>query len=367
MRFRPAVDLAGRCVEAFGEELELLNHRFQVGEHAVLGRQGDTGDIGHDRALVRNLVQALANDLHALVHFLNADPVPIVGVPVFPHGDAELALRVGAVGLVLAEIVIHARAAEGGTTETEAHGVLGRNHGHALGTGQPNAILFQEDDVLIDLGREVIHELSKLRQQRRRKIPLHAADAIPTGRQAGPAQLVEPIQQNLPVAERVKEHGHGPDIQGLGPEPKLVSDDALDLSHDGAQVLGPFRHREVHEFLDRPAIGEVVIHRADVIQTVGVRDELVIGAVLGQLLDPPVEVAHDGSGLDDPLSLQLEDDLQDAMGAGMLRTHVEEQFLGPQGGQGRAFRVLRIDLVHGGALIVELMHHSVLSTQSWRD
>ena len=47
------------------------------------------------------------------------------------------------------------------------------------------------------------------------KIPLDATDSIPTRRQPGSAELIEPIQQNLPVAKGIEKDRHGPDIEGL--------------------------------------------------------------------------------------------------------------------------------------------------------
>ena len=157
-----------------------------------------------------------------------------------------------------------------------------------------------------------------------REVAFDPADAVPTGREAGAAQFVEPVQQDFPIPERVKEHGHGTDIQRLCAEPELMADDALDLPHDGAKIFGTLRYGDVHQFLDRPAIGKVVVHGADIIQAVRVRDELMIGPVLGQFFHPPVQEAHDGDRLDDPLPFQLEDDLQHPMRAGVLRAHVQE-------------------------------------------
>jgi hypothetical protein len=98
-------------------------------------------------------------------------------------------------------------------------------------------------DVLVDLRREVVEELLQLGEQGRREVPLDAPDPVPAGGQPGAAQLVEPVQQNLTVAEAVEEHGHRADVERLGPQPELMADDALHLRHDGAQILGSVRHR----------------------------------------------------------------------------------------------------------------------------
>src|SRR5881628_3562099 len=91
--FGAAIDLARRRVEPLRKQLELLDHGFQIREHAVLGRQRDTGHVRHDRAF-RYLVQALPDDLDTLLHFQDTDPVSIVGIAVFSHRHAEFALGV---------------------------------------------------------------------------------------------------------------------------------------------------------------------------------------------------------------------------------------------------------------------------------
>src|SRR5207237_7040162 len=148
-----------------------------------------------------------------------------------------------------------------------------------------------------------------------------------------------PVQQDLTAPERVEEYGHRADIQCLRPQPELMADDPLDLRHDGAQELSPLRHRNVHQLLDRATIGEVVVHRADIIQPVRVGDELMVGAIFRQLLYPSMQKSHDRRGLDNPLSFQFQNYFQDAVSARVLRAHVEEQLLSPKGWQSRTLRM----------------------------
>ena len=108
MRFSPAVDFSGRCIEPLREQFELLNHGFQVSEHALFGRQGHAGHIRHNRPVL-DLFKALADDFDALVELLHADPVPIICVAVLADGDAEFTLGVGGIGFVFAKIEINAR------------------------------------------------------------------------------------------------------------------------------------------------------------------------------------------------------------------------------------------------------------------
>ena len=149
-------------------------------------------------------------------------------------------------------------------------------------------------------GRKVVEELAELLNQRRRKIAFDTADAIPTGRQPRAAQFVEPIQQNFPIAETVKKDGHRADVRGLGTQPELMTDDALDFCDDGTQVVRTVRNGDVHELFDCATVGKVVVHGADIVEPIRMRNKLMVGAVLGQLFHTAVQEPHDRRGLHQP-------------------------------------------------------------------
>ena len=142
MSFRAAVDFPRRCIKSLREELKLLNHRFQIGKNSIFGWQCHTGYIGHNRPLFRHLVQALPDNLETFVHFLNANPIAIVGIPVLANGNTELAFGIGTIGIIFSEIIIHARAAQGGTTQPKAESILCGDHRHPSRPSNPNAVVF---------------------------------------------------------------------------------------------------------------------------------------------------------------------------------------------------------------------------------
>ena len=52
--------------------------------------------------------------------------------------------------------------------------------------------------------------------------------------------------------------------------------------------------------------------------------------MLGDLLDPAVEVADDALRIDDPLAVELEFHAQHAVGRRVLRAHLQNNFVGSQ-------------------------------------
>ena len=77
------------------------------------------------------------------------------------------------------------------------------------------------------------------------------------------------------------------------------------------------------QLLDRVVPGHLVHRRADVVLAVDDRHVLVEVEVFAQLLEPGVQIADVGRGLDDPLAVELEDQPQRGVRGRMLRPEVE--------------------------------------------
>lgn len=113
--------------------------------------------------------------------------------------------------------------------------------------------------------------------------------------------------------------------------PDQVADDAEDLGEHDADDLRPRRYVDPGQLLDGEAVREVVHHAAEVVDAIGVGHERVPRLALGHLLGAAVVKADVGHGIDDALAVELQDDPQDAVRAGVLRTDVEEQEVGAVG------------------------------------
>ena len=77
------------------------------------------------------------------------------------------------------------------------------------------------------------------------------------------------------------------------------------------------------QLLDRQAVGQVVGHRAEIVDAVGQRDHLLVELRLAGLLDAGVQVADVGHQLDDGLAVDLQHQAQHAVSRRVLRAHVE--------------------------------------------
>src|SRR5262249_51473099 len=71
-------------------------------------------------------------------------------------------------------------------------------------------------------------------------------------------------------------------------------------------------------------------HRRDVVETIGVGEDLRPGPALAHLLEAAVQVADLDVGLEDALAAELEDDAHRAVHGRVRRAHVEQHRLGGQ-------------------------------------
>ena len=103
-------------------------------------------------------------------------------------------------------------------------------------------------------------------------------------------------------------------------EPEAVACDALELGEHGADVARARRHLQAHQLLDRLAVAKVVARGRHVVDAIGDEDDLLVVALLAELLDAAVQVADHDVGVNDALAIQPQHDTQHAVRAGMLRT-----------------------------------------------
>ena len=81
------------------------------------------------------------------------------------------------------------------------------------------------------------------------------------------------------------------------------------------------------ELLDRHDAAEVVHRRGDVVGAVRPGHDLRVAVLLADLLDAPVQIADDRIAIGDHFAVELQNDPQHAVGARVLRSHVEDQLV----------------------------------------
>ena len=121
----------------------------------------------------------------------------------------------------------------------------------------------------------------------------------------------------------VEQRGHGAQVVAVGSQPEEVGGDPGQLRQHHPDVLGPLGNFHPQELFHRQAEAEVVDLPGQIVQAVHQGHALVVSAVFAHLLDAPVQKADIGVGLEDELAVQLHQDPQHPVGAGVRGPHVE--------------------------------------------
>ena len=187
----------------------------------------------------------------------------------------------------------------------------------------------QERFVFIDVRGHRLQEGVALAQELLRQVVLQAAGADETGHHPRAGDLLEEIEQHLPLAEAVEEGAERAEVDRLRAEPDEMAGEATQLAEQDADHPRPLGNLHLHQPLDGERVGEIHVQRREVVDAIGQRDGLPVGLALHRLLDAGVQVADLRLARKDRLAVQFEDEPQDAVRARMLRPHVD---LHPAGG-----------------------------------
>jgi hypothetical protein len=91
------------------------------------------------------------------------------------------------------------------------------------------------------------------------------------------------------------------------------------------------RSGDIEQLLDGPHIGIIVRHCADIVESVGVRNDLHVRQTFREFFHSPMEVSQIRCRFDDPFSIQFKDNPHHPVRARMLWPHVQQEFFPPVG------------------------------------
>ena len=153
------------------------------------------------------------------------------------------------------------------------------------------------------------------------------ADVVVVHPQAG--DLLEDPQALLAVAPAVDHHRHRADVHAVGGEEQQVGRHPVQLGDEHADPLRPLGDVlvDAEQLLGGERERQLVEERRGVVHAGDVRGALEVGEVLTRLLHAGVQVADDRLRAQHGLALELEHEAQHAVGAGVLRTHVDDHGL----------------------------------------
>ena len=217
-----------------------------------------------------------------------------------------------------------------GPVDAEVDRVFLREHADVAIAFDENPVARQQLVHFVNRRGKFLQKLPQHRQKIRRHIVGQTADARVAGREPRAADALAQVVNLLALAERAQEHRHRPDVQRHRADAEQVRTDAREFRADDADVFAPRRHVHAQQFLHGVRVGDVVGQRREVIEAVGVRNELRVRHVLGDFFVAAMQVTDIGPGVDDLFAVQLEHEPQHAVRARVLRPHVDDHPLAAQ-------------------------------------
>jgi hypothetical protein len=98
---------------------------------------------------------------------------------------------------------------------------------------------------------------------------------------------------------------------------------------DHAEVVRLFRQVHPHELLDRQRPAEIHVHAGQIIHPVGVRNPLPGREVFADFFGAAMQVADVRRDFGDHFAVGPQHQAEHAVGARVLRAHVDQHFVGP--------------------------------------
>ena len=231
----------------------------------------------------------------------------------FADRNLETVLLVAAVRIVATQIPVNTGTAQRRTGNAGIDGILGGDHAVADGPLQPDGILGKKPFVGIEVAGEGIDNLLDILFEAGIDIGRKTADTEVVAGHPRAGDLLVQFHDLFALTEGIDEDGHGADIEGVTGNPDQVGLETGQLSQYHPDGLGPLRHLDAKKLFDSQNITEVVAHRGQIVEPVGKRNGLMIGAVLGKLLHTAMQIADMRSNLLDYLAVKFDYKPQNAV------------------------------------------------------
>ena len=322
------VDLAFGDLEAFGEDLEVVDQRFHRLVDASARWRRDL--LVLDAVVTpRQLVEDLADDADRLVDLVQPDGVTIERVAVAADDDVELDVGVAQVRHAPTQVPGDTGGTQDRTGRAERQRLLRGDDPDALQPLAPDRLAGHQDVVLLEPGREDVHQRPHVVAPVGGQIGGDTADTDVVVVHPKAGDLLEEAQHLLALAPAVDDHRHGTKVEAVGRQVQQVAADPVQLRHQHPDPHGALWDRVVdaEQLLDGHGEDELVVERAGVVHASDVRAALQVRQLFALLLHPGVQVADDRLAAQDLLAFQLQHQPQHAVRRRVLRPHVDDHRL----------------------------------------
>ena len=143
----------------------------------------------------------------------------------------------------------------------------------------------------------------------------------------GARQKLEQVIQFFTLSERVEKDRHSAEIERHRAQPEEMRGNARCFAANRADGFSARRNVPIHQFFHRERVRHIIRQRREIIEPVGIRHELIVLHVLGDLLVAAMKKTDIRRGFGDDLTVQLQHEPQNAVRGWMRWPHVEHHLL----------------------------------------
>ena len=229
----------------------------------------------------------------------------------------------------LAQIVLHPAAPQIRPRQPVVDRVGARDDAYVPRAIHKDAVAREQLFRLIEIDDHLVAEFPHRIDPARRQIPRQPADACVARGEPRARQRLRQIVDLLPLRERVQEDRQRPHVHRERAQPQQMRRNPRQLAADHADVLAA-RWKlfvDAEELLHRQGVHDVVMQGREIIQPIGVRDELRVSHVLRDLLIAAMQITHVRRRLRDDLAIHLQQQPQHPVRRRMRRPHVQDHLL----------------------------------------
>ncbi len=201
-----------------------------------------------------------------------------------------------------------------GPLAPERDRIFGSDLGHAFGPHHPDGVPGQQVLVLVHSFGEAVGEVACFVEESQWRRKSQAADAEVRGHHALAADHFEQAQHVFALAEAIEKHRQRADVHGVRAQPHQVRVDAGEFVQQDAHPLRFGRNLEPQQFFHRQHVAKIIGERAEIIDAVGKRHDLLVELGLAGLFDSGMQIPDVGHDAHDGLAIDLKNDAQHSVG-----------------------------------------------------
>ena len=267
-----------------------MNQAFDIFEHILSLRNHVTVIIGHIKA-GGHIVGGLFNYIQALSHFFDAYQITSITIPAGCGGNFEFKIFVARIGHFFAQIPFQPAASQIGPGHPPVHCILQRNAADTLGAGLEDGVFTDQILVFLQALREYFDKFINGRFPPLGQVRGHPADPEPGWVQSASGDVLDNIEDHLPLAKGIEIRRHGPDVVGIGREPDQMVAEAKELAQHHPDRLSALRDVYISQGFKRQKIGEIIGRAGQVVDPCQIGNKLVPGLAFGDFFNGPVVIA----------------------------------------------------------------------------